>query len=87
VRREEGAVAFQSRNQSTQLQAALNPDGREMTRGGRSFRVNDKVMQIKNNYDKEVFNGDIGRISLIDQEAQEVSIVFDGREVAYDPGL
>jgi ATP-dependent exoDNAse (exonuclease V) alpha subunit len=71
-------------NLNTELQAVLNPTGQEMTRGGRNFRVNDKVMQIKNNCDKEVFNGDIGRIVQIDQEAQEVSIVFDGREVAYD---
>jgi exodeoxyribonuclease V alpha subunit len=71
-------------NLNAELQAALNPDGREMTRGGRSFRVNDKVMQIKNNYDKEVFNGDIGRILMIDQETQQVTIVFDGREVCYD---
>ena len=44
----------------------------------------DKVMQIKNNYDKEVFNGDIGRVAKIDQEAQELTISFDGREVDYD---
>ena len=71
-------------NLNTELQTVLNPTGREMTRGGRTFRVNDKVMQIKNNYDKEVFNGDIGRITKIDQEAQEVSIFIDGREVDYD---
>jgi exodeoxyribonuclease V alpha subunit len=41
-------------------------------------------MQIRNNYDKEVFNGDIGRITRIDREAQEVTISFDGREVIYD---
>jgi exodeoxyribonuclease V alpha subunit len=41
-------------------------------------------MQIKNNYDKEVFNGDIGRVAKIDQEAQELTISFDGREVDYD---
>ena len=46
--------------------------------------INDKVMQIKNNYDKEVFNGDIGRIVKIDQENQELFISFEGREVAYD---
>jgi len=53
-------------------------------RGNRNYKVNDKVMQIKNNYDKEVFNGDIGRITRIDEEAQEVTIFFDGRDVAYD---
>jgi exodeoxyribonuclease V alpha subunit len=41
-------------------------------------------MQIKNNYDKEVFNGDIGKISRIDFENQEISITFDGRSVDYD---
>ena len=44
----------------------------------------DKVMQIRNNYDKEVFNGDIGRITRIDPENQEVLISFDGRKVPYD---
>ena len=55
-----------------------------MTRGGRNFRVDDKVMQIRNNYDKEVFNGDIGRIIRIDTEMQELTITFDGRVVEYD---
>jgi exodeoxyribonuclease V alpha subunit len=45
--------------------------------------MHDKVMQVKNNYDKEVFNGDIGRITRIDLEDQEVMISFDGREVPY----
>ena len=45
------------------LQVALNPKGAEIVRGGRIFRLNDKVMQIRNNYDKEVFNGDVGRIT------------------------
>jgi exodeoxyribonuclease V alpha subunit len=49
-----------------------------------TFRMNDKVMQIRNNYDKETFNGDIGRISRIDPESREVSISFDGSEVVYD---
>jgi len=71
-------------NLNTELHAALNPSGREMTRGGRSFRVHDKVMQIKNNYDKEVFNGDIVRILMIDQETQQMTILFDGRKVDYD---
>ena len=45
--------------------------------------MGDKVMQVKNNYDKEVFNGDIGRIARIDTEDQEVIISFDGRDVPY----
>ena len=71
-------------NLNDQLQKALNPGEGGMTRGGRNFLVNDKVMQIRNDYDKEVFNGDIGRITRIDAESQEVTIAFDGREVAYD---
>jgi exodeoxyribonuclease V alpha subunit len=71
-------------NLNVELQKVLNPGEVEVTRGGRNFRINDKVMQIRNNYDKEVFNGDIGRITRIDSEAQEVIIVFDGREVVYD---
>lgn len=71
-------------NLNSQLQDILNPSGNDVTRGGRSFRVHDKVMQIRNNYDKEVFNGDIGRVVKIDQEAQELTISFDGRDVDYD---
>ncbi len=71
-------------NLNAQLQNVLNPSENDVTRWGRSFRVRDKVMQIKNNYDKGVFNGDIGRITGIDHEAQEMTISFDGREVDYD---
>ncbi len=53
-------------------------------RNNQYFRINDKVMQIKNNYDKEVFNGDIGRITNIDPVDQVVTISFDGRATAYD---
>jgi len=71
-------------NLNVELQKALNPGEGGVMRGNRNYRVNDKVMQIKNNYDKEVFNGDIGRITRIDEDAQEVTISFDGRDVAYD---
>jgi exodeoxyribonuclease V alpha subunit len=71
-------------NLNTELQKALNPGEGGVLRGNRNFRVNDKVMQIKNNYDKEVFNGDIGRIKRIDLENQEVVICFDGRDIDYD---
>ncbi|MBN2534205.1 MAG: ATP-dependent RecD-like DNA helicase [Spirochaetales bacterium] len=71
-------------NLNTELQNALNPGENTLVSGMKSFRVNDKVMQIRNNYDKEVFNGDIGRISAMDRENQEVIIIFDGRKVAYD---
>ncbi len=71
-------------NLNSELQETLNPGEGGLLRGTRNLRVNDKVMQIKNNYDKEVFNGDIGKIARIDLENQEISITFDGRCVDYD---
>ena len=71
-------------NLNMELQKLLNPVEDGVIRGNRNFRVNDKVMQIKNNYNKEVFNGDIGRVKRIDQENQDVVISFDGRDVPYD---
>jgi exodeoxyribonuclease V alpha subunit len=73
-------------NLNQQLQAVLNPGADGVTRGDRSYRVNDKVMQIRNNYDKEVFNGDIGRITAIAPEIREVTATIDGRQVVYDFG-
>lgn len=69
---------------NTELQALLNPRGLEVARGGRLFRLGDKVMQIKNNYEKEVFNGDIGRIAHVDLEEQEILVQFEDRRVSYD---
>jgi exodeoxyribonuclease V alpha subunit len=71
-------------NLNVELQSTLNPGQGGVMRGNRNYRLNDKVMQIKNNYDKEVFNGDIGRITRIDQETRKVTISFDGRDRAYD---
>jgi exodeoxyribonuclease V alpha subunit len=71
-------------NLNRQLQEALNPGDDALVRGERTFRIKDKVMQIRNNYDKEVFNGDIGTIATIDPELREVSVSFDGRTVPYD---
>jgi len=71
-------------NLNTEIQKALNPGEDGVLRGGRLFRVNDKVMQIVNNYDKEVYNGDIGRIASIDEEAKEVKVIIDEREIIYD---
>lgn len=71
-------------NLNAALQKTLNPGEAGFVRGNRSFRVRDKVMQIRNNYDKEVYNGDIGRIQGIDSEEQSVTIAFDGRNVVYD---
>ena len=65
------------------LQQALNPSGASLTRGDKELRVGDKVLQTKNNYDKMVFNGDIGRIIEINPDAQQVHIMF-GEMVAYD---
>jgi exodeoxyribonuclease V alpha subunit len=71
-------------NLNQELQQALTPGPDSLTRGGRNFRLHDKVMQIRNNYEKEVFNGDLGRILRIDPESQEMVIDFDGRKVPYD---
>ena len=71
-------------NLNCELQEALNPGGKELARGGRIFRINDKVMQIKNNYEKDVYNGDIGRIAEIDIEEQELKVMYDTVEVIYD---
>ena len=70
-------------NLNAELQKSLNPFQEEITRGNRNFRTNDKVMQIRNNYDKEVFNGDIGRIIRIRPDDDEMTVLFDGREVPY----
>ncbi len=66
------------------LQEALNPKGQELQRGGVCFRVGDKVMQVRNNYDKDVFNGDIGRITGIDAIEQVIGVAFPERAVGYD---
>ena len=71
-------------NLNEKLQKALNPGENIIIRGNRGFRVNDKVMQIKNNYDKEVFNGDIGKITKVITDEQSLVISFDGREVVYE---
>jgi exodeoxyribonuclease V alpha subunit len=68
-------------NLNRELRQLLNPDGAEI-KGGR-FSVGDRVMQIRNNYDKEVFNGDVGRIVSFDAEWDEVIVEFDSRPVRY----
>ncbi|MBI5569690.1 MAG: ATP-dependent RecD-like DNA helicase [Desulfomonile tiedjei] len=68
-------------NLNRELQALLNPDGR-VVKGDR-FRVGDRVMQTRNNYDKDVFNGDVGQVVSYDPEWEEVKISFEGREVSY----
>jgi len=71
-------------NLNTLLQLALNEKKISMTRGGRYFKIGDKVMQLRNNYDKDVFNGDIGFIHRIDTEDQKVEINFNGHPVPYE---
>jgi exodeoxyribonuclease V alpha subunit len=68
------------------LQERLNPaaGGAELTRGERTFRRGDKVMQLRNDYDKSVFNGDIGVISAIDADEAVVRVEFDGRTASYE---
>lgn len=71
-------------NLNLALQETLNPQGEGLRRSGSVFRKNDKVMQIKNNYDKEVFNGDIGMIETVDLEERTLTVRFDDRSVEYD---
>lgn len=74
-----GSVGTENLNR--ELRAALNPDGQEL-KGGR-FSVGDRVMQVRNNYDKEVFNGDVGKIVSFDAEWDELTVNFDDRSVTY----
>jgi len=74
-----------ARNLNIELQKVLNPDYEMgITKFGNTFAVNDKVMQIENNYDKEVYNGDVGFIKAIDEQNAEVLVDFDGKDIVYD---
>jgi exodeoxyribonuclease V alpha subunit len=77
-----------ARNLNSRLQEVLNPARAEpeVQRFGWTFRVGDKVIQTVNNYQKEVFNGDIGRVSLINPEEHELVVDFEGKPVVYDFG-
>ena len=77
-----------ARNLNQRLQAVLNAPrgGNAIERFGNTFHVGDKVLQTVNNYQKEVFNGDIGRVTAVDRDEQEMTVVFDAREVSYDFG-
>lgn len=66
------------------LQEAMNPSSVCLRRGGTQYRLHDKVMQIRNDYEKEVFNGDIGTVADVDMEDRELTVDFDGRRVVYD---
>jgi exodeoxyribonuclease V alpha subunit len=72
-----------AQNLNRMLQQALNPNGEELSFGDKHFRVGDRVMQIKNDYDKDVFNGDMGEIAGWDAEEGELEVRFDGRPVKY----
>ena len=76
-----------ARSLNLELQQALNPPGEaRVERFGWTFGPGDKVMQVVNDYEREVFNGDLGIVQQIDQEAGELVVDFDGREVTYDFG-
>jgi len=80
-----GGVGARSLNVS--LQAALNPAGeRKVERFGWTFAPGDKVMQIENDYEREVYNGDIGYVGDVDPDAGELTASFDGRAVTYGFG-
>ena len=66
------------------LQQALNPSGPSLGRGGYIYRQGDRVMQQRNNYDKDVFNGDLGYIREVDTEDRMLTVDFDGKKVEYD---
>lgn len=66
------------------LQQRLNPQELSISRMGRAFNLHDKVMQLRNNYDKKVYNGDIGRVTHIDHQEQELEICFDENHVIYN---
>ena len=76
-----------ARSLNRELQQLLNPPGEaRVERFGWIFGPGDKVMQIENDYAKEVFNGDLGLVKAVDSEAGELLVDFEGREVAYDFG-
>lgn len=74
-----------SENMNTVLQDVLNPRGPSITRFGHVYRAGDRVMQLRNNYDKDIYNGDIGWIREVATEDQQIRVDFDGREISYDP--
>jgi exodeoxyribonuclease V alpha subunit len=70
-------------NLNAELQKKLNPLQEGLKLGSREIRIRDKIMQIKNNYEKEVFNGDIGSVVDVDQKSYRLIVNYDGREVVY----
>ncbi len=82
-----GAAGVHTLNE--RLQTALNPRGRQAEKrvSGRVFRVGDKIMQTRNNYDEDVFNGDIGFVNAIDYEFDQLEIALNGRFITYDESM
>jgi len=77
-----GEVGAQALNEL--LQDRLNPRGREVLRGRNRFRVGDRVLQMRNNYEKDIFNGDLGWIVEADPRESSLTVDFDGRPVPYE---
>ena len=73
-------------NLNVELQKALNPRGDAIIRGGTIFRAGDRVMQLRNNYDKDVYNGDVGFVKAVSSDDRSMIVNFDGRPVRYDGG-
>ena len=71
-------------NLNIALQEAINPTGESLNRGGFKYRKGDKVMQIRNNYDKDVYNGDIGKILEVNMEDRTLTVLFDNRRIEYE---
>ncbi len=71
-------------NLNQELQKRLNPSGEALRMGSRELRLHDKVMQVRNNYEKEVFNGDIGSVVHVDKQRFALVVEFDGRRVSYE---
>jgi len=73
-------------NLNRELQDLLNPNGKNLPLSQRGLRLGDRVMQVRNNYDLEVFNGDIGRITAFDESADLARVELEDRSVEYNPG-
>jgi len=78
--------ALGSENLNARIQERLNGKGPAVMRGGMAFRAGDRVMQLRNNYDKDVYNGDVGFVQDVDTSDRSLVVVFDGRPVAYGSG-
>jgi len=74
-----------TQNLNALLQERLNPSGRELRRGKLVLRQGDRVLQLRNNYDKDVFNGDLGWVSEVDPESGELTVDFEGLRADYGP--